>query len=228
VLVIEADVVTRSLVGDELARQGFVITAASDGAAAIRALRAVAVNLVVLDLDVPDVDGMALLAAIRSARPRLPLIALTAGGDEPARLEAFAQGADDCLPKPVSLPELAARIEARLRWRQQDGMLLEAGPLSLDLTSNRASVAGRSVALSSREGSLLAAFLRHAGEVLSRDELLRLVWELEFDPGSNVVDVYVAALRRKLGRHLIETVRGHGYRLSLGGQRLATGVEQSG
>jgi DNA-binding response OmpR family regulator len=91
--------------------------------------------------------------------------------------------------------------------------VLEVGPLSLDLAGHRASLADRSVSLSARESSLLAAFARHAGEVLSREELLRQVWELDFDPGSNVVEVYVSALRRKLGPQVVETVRGRGYRL---------------
>jgi DNA-binding response OmpR family regulator len=161
----------------------------------------------------PDVDGIALLAAIRAARPRLPLIALTALDDEPSRLDGFARGADDCVTKPLSVAELTARMEARLRSRELSATLVTEGPLSLDMSNNRASIGERVVALSPRERSLLATFLHHAGEVLSREELLRLVWELEFDPGSNVVDVYVAALRRKLGPQVIETIRGRGYRL---------------
>src|SRR5207244_12492703 len=112
--------------------------------------------------------------------------------------------------------ELAARIHARLRWLEVDGALLEAGPLRLDLATHRATLNGRSVLVSAREAALLAAFLRHPGEVLSREELLRQGWELEFDPGSNVVEVYISALRRKLGDGVIETVRGRGYRLPAG------------
>jgi DNA-binding response OmpR family regulator len=114
---------------------------------------------------------------------------------------------------PFSIPELTARMQARLRSREQSGTVVRAGPLSLDISRNRATIGEHTVALSPREGSLLATFLRHAGEVLSREALLRLVWELEFDPRSNIVDVYVAALRRKLGSHVIETIRGRGYRL---------------
>jgi DNA-binding response OmpR family regulator len=129
------------------------------------------------------------------------------------RLDGFARGADDCVAVPLSIPELTARMEARLRGREQSNTVVKAGSLSLDMSRNRAAIDGRVVALSPRESSLLAAFVRHAGEVLSRETLLRLVWELEFDPRSNIVDVYVAALRRKLGTQVIETIRGRGYRL---------------
>jgi two-component system copper resistance phosphate regulon response regulator CusR len=213
VLLIEDDGRIRELVETGLAARGVSVVAVPDGASGIEALRAHRVDLVLLDLVLPDMDGFALLAAIRAARPRLPVIALTARDDEDSKLDGFAGGADDYVTKPFSLAELAARIEARLRWREEGGTVLEAGPLMLDLAGNRASLGEQSVVLSAREASLLAAFVRHAGEVLSRDELLRLVWQLEFDPGSNVVDVYVAALRRKLGPTVIETVRGRGYRL---------------
>lgn len=197
----------------DLAARGFSVTTAANGASAIQLLRARPVDLVVLDLVLSDVDGISLLAAIRAARPRLPLIALTAPDDERLRLDGFARGADDCVTKPLSVAELTARMEARLRSRELSATLVTEGSLSLDISNDRASIGKRVVALSPRERCLLAAFLRHAGEVLSREELLRLVWELEFDPRSNVVDVYVAALRRKLGRQVIETIRGRGYRL---------------
>jgi DNA-binding response OmpR family regulator len=213
VLFIEADNRIRTHVRAGLARRDLAVATVSDGAAGIEALRREPVDLVLLDLALPDIDGFALLAAIRTARPRLPVIVLTAGEHERSRVDAFAGGADDCMSWPFSLAELGARIEARLRRHEQGGTLLEVGPLSLDLANHRASLAGRSVSLSARESSLLAAFARHAGEVLSRDELLRQVWQLDFDPGSNVVEVYVAALRRKLGPRVIETVRGRGYRL---------------
>ena len=214
-LLIEDDARIRQLVRASLGARGFSVVAAPDGAAAVDVLRAQAVDLVLLDLMLPDVDGFALLAAIRAARPRLPVIALTARDDQRSKLAGLDGGADDYVTKPFSLAELAARIRARLRWREEGGTLVEAGPLTLDLASNRASVGGDSVLLSARESALLAALMRHAGEVLSRDELLRLVWQIDFDPGSNVVDVYVAALRRKLGANVIETVRGRGYRLCL-------------
>jgi DNA-binding response OmpR family regulator len=210
---IEGDERIRALVGRGLSRDGWALTTVSDGASGIEALHRQPVDLLLLDLALPDIEGIALLAAIRAARPRLPVIALTADEDEGSLVAAFSTGADDCISGPFSLAELAVRIEARLRRREEGGSLLEVGPLTIDLASHRASLADRSVSLSAREASLLAAFARHAGELLSRGELLQEVWELDFDPGSNVVDVYVAALRRKLGPHVIETVRGRGYRL---------------
>jgi DNA-binding response OmpR family regulator len=213
VLLIEGDERIRALVGRGLSRDGWALTTVSDGASGIEALHRQPVDLLLLDLALPDIEGIALLAAIRAARPRLPVIALTADEDEGSLVAAFSTGADDCISGPFSLAELAVRIEARLRRREEGGSLLEVGPLTIDLASHRASLADRSVSLSAREASLLAAFARHAGELLSRGELLQEVWELDFDPGSNVVDVYVAALRRKLGPHVIETVRGRGYRL---------------
>lgn len=213
VLLVASDDLLSSDARLDLAVRGFSVIPVADGASAIKLLRDRPVDLVVLDLVLPDVDGIALLAAIRAARPRLPVIALTAFEDERSRLDGFARGADDCVTKPLSVPELMARMKARLRWRDLSDTLVTAGSLSLDISSSRASIGGRVVALSPRERTLLAAFLRHAGEVLSRGELLRLVWEVEFDPNSNVVDVNVAALRRKLGQQVIETVRGRGYRL---------------
>jgi DNA-binding response OmpR family regulator len=212
-LLIEDDKRIRKIVERGLAVSDFAITPAATAEAAIEALRGRCFDLVLLDLGLPDADGFALLRAIRTARPRLPVIVLTARDDMRSKLDGLNGGADDYVTKPFSIAELTARIHTRLRWCEQDGALLEAGPLTLDLAAHRATIAGRSVVVSAREATLLATFLRRPGEVLSRDELLRLVWEIEFDPGSNVVDVYVAALRRKLGPDVIETVRGRGYRL---------------
>jgi two-component system copper resistance phosphate regulon response regulator CusR len=221
VLLIEDDGRIRALVEAGLAARGFSVIAVPDGTSAIGILRARSPDLVLLDLMLPDVDGFALLAAIRATHPRLPVIALTARDDERSKLDGFAGGADDYVTKPFSLAELAARIKARLRWREEDGTRLAAGPLTLDLANHRASLAGQSVPLSARESALLASFFHRAGDVLTREQLLRLVWELDFDPGSNVVDVYVAALRRKLGPSVIETVRGRGYRMRVSALELA-------
>jgi DNA-binding response OmpR family regulator len=213
VLLIEQDIRVRQSVEVGLGEEGFLVMSAGDGAAGVELLRRHPFDLVLVDLTLPDVNGLALLAAIRTARPRLPVIALTTREDGRSLRDGFDNGADDCVTKPFSMPELAARIRARSRLGEEDGTIVEAGPLKLDLAANRALVHGNRIRLSARESALLAVFLRHAGYVLSRNQLLRLVWEIDFDPGSNVVDVYVAALRRKLGPQLIETVRGHGYRL---------------
>lgn len=215
VLFIEGDERIRALISTALSQDGLVFRTVCDGAAGISALQRDAIDLILLDVALPDIDGFDLLAAIRTARPRLPVIVLAAEEDETSRLAAFGAGADDCINAPFSLAELALRIQARLRRSEEGGTLLEVGPLSLDLASHRASLGNRSVLLSAREASLLAAFARHAGEVLSRKELLSRVWELDFEPVSNVVEVYVSSLRRKLGREVVETVRGRGYRLRI-------------
>jgi DNA-binding response OmpR family regulator len=213
VLLVTGESPLQSDVTAGLAAGGFSITTVVGGGSAINALRGRRVDLVLLDLALPDMDGFALLTAIRAARPHLPVIALTSSEDEHFALDGFARGADDCVDMPFSIPELTARMQARLRWRERGDTVVKAGPLSLDISRNRATIGERVVALSPREGSLLATFLQHAGEVLSREVLLRLVWELEFDPQSNIVDVYVASLRRKLGPQVIETIRGRGYRI---------------
>jgi two-component system, OmpR family, response regulator len=213
VLLIEDDPRIRQVVERGLGSCGFSVSSAPATARGIDVLRNSAVDIVLLDLVLPDLDGLALLRAIRATRPQLPVIALTALDDMRSKLEGFDGGADDYVTKPFSIAELAARIRARLRSFQHGGTRLEVGALTLDLATHRASLKGRSVLLSAREASLLAAFTAHPRRVLSRGELLRLVWEIDFDPGTNIVDVYVAALRRKLGPDVIETVRGRGYRL---------------
>jgi DNA-binding response OmpR family regulator len=215
VLLIEDDSRIRDIVERGLGARGFVVSSAPDGETGTDLARKLDVDLVLLDLVLPGVQGLEVLEEIRSAKPRLPVIALTALDDTGSKIGGLEAGADDYVTKPFSVEELAARIRARLRWTEEDGGVLKSGPLTLDLAAHRAVLDGREVALSARELELLAAFMRHPGQVLSRGQLLRLVWNLEFDPGSNVVEVYVGALRRKLGQGFIETVRGMGYRFTV-------------
>ena len=212
-LLIEDDARIRRVIETGLAARGFAVASAANAAAGVALLRSLPVELVLLDLMLPDIDGFTLLEAIRTARPRLPVIAVTARDDPRSLLDGFEGGADDYVTKPFALAELAARITARLRWREEGGTLVEAGSLQLNLATNRASLGEKTVQLSAREAALLATFARQAGEIVSRQQLLRRVWEIDFDPGTNIVEVYVAALRRKLGAEVIETVRGRGYRL---------------
>jgi DNA-binding response OmpR family regulator len=137
---------------------------------------------------------------------------LTALDDVTSKVGGLEAGADDYITKPFSIEELAARVRARLRWRSEEELALKAGSLTLDVAAHRAFLEGREIHLSARELELLAAFMRHKGQVLSRPQLLKMVWDIDFDPGSNVVDVHVAALRRKIGTELVETIRGLGYR----------------
>jgi DNA-binding response OmpR family regulator len=164
-------------------------------------------------------DGFELLDALRSQGNRMPVIVLTARDSVSDTVTALESGADDYMPKPFRFAELLARV--RLRLRQADGAsgtvredILEAGGVYLDLRTRRATVAGRQVDLSAREFTLAEMFMLNAGQVLSREQLLDHVWGFDFDPGSNVVDVYVGYLRRKFGAETVTTVRGMGYRFN--------------
>ena len=214
VLLIEDDPRIREIVERGLGARGFVVSSADHGPTGLDLARKLDVELVLLDLLLPGRGGLEVLEDIRAVKPRLPVIALTALDDTGSKIGGLDAGADDYITKPFSIEELAARIRARLRWHDLEGGALKAGALTLDLAAHRAFLSGREVHLSARELTLLAAFMRHPGQVLSRDQLLRLVWDLDFDPGSNVVEVYVSALRRKLGTEFIQTVRGLGYRFT--------------
>jgi two-component system, OmpR family, copper resistance phosphate regulon response regulator CusR len=153
------------------------------------------------------------LRALREHGATLPVIVLTARGGLDDTLAALEGGADDYMAKPFRFAELVARIRLRLRAARREPLVLRHGALALDLRTRRALVDGRTVELTAREFALAEAFLRRPGQVLSRQQLLSQVWGYDHDPGSNVVDVYVRYLRRKLGLERIATVRGMGYRL---------------
>ena len=171
-------------------------------------------DLVILDLGLPSLDGMEVLDRIRRRGDRLPVIVLTARSEVHDTVKGLEAGADDYVTKPFRFEELLARIRVRLRGQATgDPTVLTAGDVSLDVRTRRATVGDRSVELTAREYALLETFLRHTDQVLSREQLLDMVWGYDFDPGSNVVDVYVRYLRRKLGEDVIETIRGMGYRL---------------
>jgi DNA-binding response OmpR family regulator len=214
ILLIEDDARIREIVERGLGSRGLVVTSAQDGPSGLELACKLDVDLVLLDLMLPGLSGLEVLEGIRLAKPRLPVVALTALDDTRSKVAGLDAGADDYLTKPFSLEELAARVRARLRAREHEAGALKAGPLTVDPVAHRAVLNSREVPLSARELALLAAFVRHNGQVLSRSQLLDMVWDLDFDPGSNVVEVYVAALRRKLGSHWIETVRGLGYRFA--------------
>jgi DNA-binding response OmpR family regulator len=175
-------------------------------------------DAVVLDLMLPTRSGMEILASLRQLRPSVPVLVLTARGDVEDRIAGLEAGAVDYLVKPFSLAELVARVRAQLRvFAQASSSTLGAEGIELDLLTRRVRSGGVTVALSSTEFELLAYLLRHRGRVLSREQILSSVWGYQHDPMTNVVDVYVGYLRRKLGtpeRPLaIHTVRGVGYRL---------------
>lgn len=185
-----------------------------DGRTAAHAARDEDFDLVILDLGLPLMDGHEVLTEIRGRGERLPVIILTARTGVRDTVAGLEGGADDYVTKPFSFEELLARVKVRLRDRgTSDQTTLEAGDVVLDLRTRRATIGGKEVELSAREFTLAEMLFRHQGQVVSRQQILSYVWGYDFDPGSNVVDVYVGYLRKKLGRQMIETVRGMGYRL---------------
>ena len=223
ILLVEDDKAIARLILDNLRFEGFSVEWCESGRNAVAVATRFAPALVLLDLILPGIGGIEVLNEIRTFKPRLPVILLTALDDTTSKVGGLDAGADDYMTKPFSVEELAARIRARIRGVAEEGATLRAGPLSVVLAAHRASLYGRDVLLSARELTLLASLLRHQGEVLSRRKLLQLVWKVDFDPGSNVVEVYVAALRRKIGADFIETVRGLGYRFVVPDETLAEG-----
>lgn len=217
ILIAEDESRIAAFVEKGLRANGFTTVVVDDGPTAEALARDGDFDLLVLDLGLPGKDGLDVLAAIRRRGERLPVVILTARSDVGTTVDGFEAGADDYLPKPFRFEELLARIRARLRAPdQQEATIIDAGVVRLDLRTRRAEVEGRVVELTAREFALAEVFARHPDQVLSREQLLSQVWGYDFDPGSNVVDVYVRYLRRKLGDGVIETVRGMGYRLVVG------------
>jgi DNA-binding response OmpR family regulator len=197
-----------------LRANGFTVTTVGDGAAAALMASDDDFDLLLLDIGLPGKDGFAVLREVRSRGQRMPTIILTARDDVEDTVAGLEGGADDYVTKPFRFEELLARIRARLRpERAAEPSVLRAGAIVLDPRTRRVAVEGRTEELSAREFTMLETFLRHPGQVLTREQLLSHVWGYDHDPGSNVVDVYVGYLRRKVGTERIVTVRGVGYRL---------------
>ncbi len=215
ILVAEDEERIASFIEKGLRASGYAPTTVADGAAAYDLAMTGEFRLLVLDLGLPVMDGFTVLRRLRHDRNAIPVIILTARDSVTDTVAGLEGGANDYMSKPFRFEELLARIRLRLQDGGQpgEGGVLRQGTLALDLRTRRAAVAGRTVDLSAREFALVEAFLRHPGQVLSREQLLSNVWGYDFDPGSNVVDVYVRYLRKKLGPGHIETVRGMGYRL---------------
>jgi two-component system copper resistance phosphate regulon response regulator CusR len=200
-----------------LEAEGVVVDAADDGAAGLRRALDGSYELVILDLLLPRLDGLRVLSELRQARADVPVLILSARSDLPTKLRGFDLGANDYLAKPFSFDELVARVRVHLRRGvgSAGGSRIRAGALQLDLARRQALVDDRVVDLSDREFRLLYHLVCHPGEIVSRERLLSEVWGYSFDPGSNVVDVCVRRLRKKLGSaEAIETVRNAGYRVA--------------
>jgi DNA-binding response OmpR family regulator len=197
-----------------LTAEGFSCTLRADGAEALLEAQSGAFSLMLLDIGLPSLDGFEVLRRLRLTDTTTPVIMLTARHSVHDTVLSLDSGANDFLAKPFKFEELLARVRVRLRDIAQGGSApLRRGALSLDLKTRRAKVGELSVDLSAREFALAEEFLAHPDEVLSREQILSRVWGYDFDPGSNIVEVYVGYLRGKLGAETIETVRGMGYRL---------------
>ncbi len=218
ILIAEDEPRLSSFLAKGLRAAGYATTVCDDGIKADALARDDVFDLLILDIGLPGQDGFAVLRALRARGERFPVLILTARDEVEDTITGLDIGADDYVTKPFIFEELLARVRARLRAPHDAGggepYVLEAGSIALDVRSRRASTAGAEVELTAKEFALLETFLRHPGQVLSREQLLSHVWGYDFDPGSNVVDVYVGYLRRKLGQERFETVRGMGYRLS--------------
>jgi two-component system copper resistance phosphate regulon response regulator CusR len=214
ILIAEDEPRIATFVNKGLRAAGHATTVAVDGREAFEYALSGQFDLLILDIGLPELNGFEVLEALRGQGSSLPVIILTARDSVTDTVAALDGGADDYMSKPFRFEELLARVRIRLRDQgSTDLSLLQHGDLSLDLRTRIARLGDREVELSTREFALLEAFLRHPGQVLSREQLLSQVWGYDFDPGSNVVDVYVRYLRNKVVGARIETVRGAGYRL---------------
>ena len=214
ILIVEDEERIVSFLTKGLEANGHSTMAVGDGITAAAVATDADFDLVILDLGLPGRDGLSVLEEVRRRGERVPVIVLTARAETVATVAGFDAGADDYVTKPFRFEELLARVRARLRDQgSADQPTLAVGDATLDLRRRSITIDGADAELSAREFALAETFFRHPGQVLSREQLLSMVWGYDFAPESNVVDVYVGYLRKKLGPGRIETVRGMGYRL---------------
>ncbi len=214
ILIAEDDARIASFLRKGLQANGWATVHVEDGAAAEQLAHTGDFDLLILDIGLPGRGGFEVLQGLRARGHRLPVLVLTGQAQVHDVVACLDAGADDYMAKPFRFEELLARIRARLRdVGTEESRVLTAGPVRLDLWSREVSVRGRAVALTGREFALLETLIRHADRVLSREQLLSQAWGYDFDPSTNLVNVYVSALRKKLGENVIETLRGFGYRL---------------
>jgi DNA-binding response OmpR family regulator len=225
-LIVEDEERVASFLEKGLRAHGYAVEWVQTGQDALWRLTEPGISLVILDLGLPDMDGLDVLEGLRQRGSAVPVLVLSARGRIGDRVKGLNLGADDYLGKPFAFEELLARVRANLRPRAAvSHTVLQAGGIRIDLLRREVSVGRRTVSLSARELSLLKAFADHPGQVLARQELLSMAWGMDFDPQTNLVDVYVGYLRRKLGEPIIETVRGEGYCLPV--QRQASSPDKS-
>jgi DNA-binding response OmpR family regulator len=218
ILVVEDEPAIADFLERGLRAEGHAVEVAGDGNEGETRALASDVDLVVLDAMLPGKDGLEVLRAIRERKPALPVLMLTARGEVEDRVAGLDAGATDYLVKPFAFAELAARVRAHLRTpRQAAASHLRAAGIDVDLLTREVARDGEPVRLSAKEFELLTHFMRHPNQVLSREQLLSAVWGYDFDPGTNIVEVYIGYLRRKLALPdrpaPIQTLRSMGYRL---------------
>jgi DNA-binding response OmpR family regulator len=214
ILIAEDETGMASFLEKGLSSRGYAAKVVVDGAEATAIASDEDFDLLILDLGLPDVDGLSVLRELRRRGEKMPILILTARDDLSDKVEGLDAGASDYVTKPFKLEELLARVRVQLREGSgSEPTVLEAGGVTLDVRTRKAMVHGDAIDLTAREFTMLETLMSHSGQVLSREQLLAQVWGYDYDPGSNVVEVYIRYLRRKLGDELIETVRGMGYRL---------------
>lgn len=218
ILVVEDERAIADFISRGLESEGYAVTWVADGIEGEALARTGRFDLILLDIMLPGKNGLDLLASLRRDDGETPVILLTAKGDVPDRVAGLDAGATDYIPKPFAFEELVARIRAHLRNPAQGNSTeLKVGDIEMNLLKRTVGRDGREINLSAREFDLLAFLMRHPGQVLSREQLLNGVWGYDYDPGTNIVGVYIAYLRRKLALEdrpdPIETLRSVGYRL---------------
>jgi two-component system, OmpR family, response regulator QseB len=218
ILIVEDETRIAAFIAKGLKAKGYNTTTVEDAETALAMPFGCKFDLALLDLGLPGQDGLTVLKAWRGQGVNFPVIILTARDDVMDKVAGLKGGADDYMTKPFSFAELLARIEVRLKAsnssnQAQEKTQIQRGNMILDLRTRKVQVGDREVELPAREFTMVEVFFRHPGQVMTRQQLLDLVWGYDYDPGSNIVDVYVGYLRKKLGNESIETIRGMGYRL---------------
>lgn len=221
ILIVEDETRIAAFIAKGLKAKGYNTTIVEDADAALAMPFGCQFDLALLDLGLPGEDGLTVLEAWRGQGVNFPVIILTARDDVMDKVAGLKGGADDYMTKPFSFAELLARIEVRLKAsnntnQAETKMQIQRGNMILDLRTRKIYIGDREIELPAREFTMVEVFFRHPGQVMTRQQLLDLVWGYDYDPGSNIVDVYVGYLRKKLSNKSIETVRGMGYRLGTG------------